>query len=171
MMVEISVDGLLFTFPDSINPIPQNYDKWAFYKNQFCKIQNGIKAVDLIAIENSAIENSVIWFIEVKDYRQHSRTKVIDLADEVAQKVLYTLAAMLPAKTNASDLSERDFAKKVLKGQRLRVVLHLEQPRTHPIDLSNIKIKLKSRLKCIDPHPMVVESTQMRGLPWTVTNS
>jgi Holliday junction resolvase-like predicted endonuclease len=37
----------------------------------------GIKAVDLIAIEGQ-----VIWFIEVKDYRQQRRTKPIDLAEE-----------------------------------------------------------------------------------------
>ena len=83
----------------------------------------GIKAVDLLAIESQ-----VIWLIEAKDYRQHPRTKTIDLADEVVQKVLYTLAAMLPAKINASNTSESYFATEVLKGQQLRVVLHLEQP-------------------------------------------
>jgi hypothetical protein len=166
-MINVQVDSLTFTFSPSWKVC--KYDEWAFYRNQFSRMWSGIKAVDLIAIESQ-----VIWLIEAKDYRQQSRTKAIDLADEVAKKVVYTLAAMLPAKVNASNTSERHFAEEVTKGQRLRVILHLEQPvkssKLFPraIDPSNVQLKLRGIIKPIDPHPMVVESTQMQGLAWTV---
>ncbi|HIK13513.1 MAG TPA: hypothetical protein IGS52_25185 [Oscillatoriaceae cyanobacterium M33_DOE_052] len=166
-MTTVQVDSLKFTFPASWKVC--KYDEWAFYRHQLSKL-SGIKAVDIIAIHKQ-----VIWLIEAKDYRWHSRTKSIDLADEVAAKVLFTLAAMLPAKINASDPSERDFAAQVLTGQTLRIVLHLEQPvktsKLFPraIDPSKVQLKLRSLIKAIDPHPMVVESSQMQSLVWTVT--
>ena len=70
-MTNIEVDGLTFTFPDSWKV--SKYDDWAFYRNQFSKIKNGIKAVDLLAIENQ-----VTWLIEVKDYRTSRREKTVD---------------------------------------------------------------------------------------------
>lgn len=166
-MKTVQVDSLTFTFPPSWKVC--KYDEWAFYRNQFSRMWSGIKAVDIIAIESR-----VIWLIEAKDYRRQPRTKTVDLADEVAQKVFCTLAAMLPAKVNASIASESQFAGEVIGGQRLRVVLHLEQPvktsKLFPraIDPSKVQLKLRGIIKPIDPHPMVVESTQMQGLAWTV---
>lgn len=166
-MTDVQVDSLTFTFPSSWKIC--KYDEWAFYRNQFSKMWSGIKAVDLIAVESQ-----VIWLIEAKDYRQQSRTKAEDLADEVAKKVFCTLAAILPAKVNASDISEKHFAEKAIDAQKLRVVLHLEQPvkssKLFPraIDPSKLQLKLRGIIKPIDPHPMVVESTQMQGLAWTV---
>lgn len=166
-MTDVQVDGLTFTFPPSWKAC--KYDEWAFYRNQFFKMWSGIKAVDLIAIEGQDI-----WFIEVKDYRRQRRTKTIDLAEEVATKVFCTLAAILPAKSNASDPLEKHFAEEVTDGRSLRVVLHLEQPlktsKLFPraIDPSKVQLKLRGIIKPIDPHPKVVESTQMQGLAWTV---
>lgn len=166
-MTNIEVDGLIFTFPDSWKV--RKYDDWAFYRNQFSKMWDGIKAVDLIAIDNQ-----VTWLIEVKDYRTSPRKKTLDLWDEVAQKVFCTLAAMLPAKVNASVTDEGDFAGLVVKAAKLQVVLHLEQPLKHSklfpraFDPSNVQLKLRTLIKPIDPHPRVVESTQMQGLAWTV---
>lgn len=169
-MVSVEVDGLAFSFPDSCKV--SKYDDWAFYRNQFSKMWGGIKAVDLLVIEGQ-----IIWLIEVKDYRQFQRTKAVDLVEEVAQKVFCTLAAMLPAKVHASNLDECHFANEVVNGQRLRVVLHLEQPskssRLFPraFDPSNIQLKLRTLIKPIDPHPKVVESAKMQGLAWTVTSN
>ena len=168
-MTNVEVDGLTFTFPVSWEV--SKYDGWAFYRRQFSEMWDGIKAVDLLAIE---IENQVTWLIEVKDYRKYPRTKTLDLANEVAQKVYSTLAAMLPAKINASETDESNFAEKVVKATKLRVVLHLEQPLKHSklfpraFDPANVEIKLRTLIKPIDPHPKVVESTQMQGLAWTV---
>ena len=105
-MVNLEVDGLSFTFEDHLSV--GKYDDWAFYRRHFSKVQNGIKAVDLIAVAGETV-----WLIEVKDYRTQQRTKAIDLADEVAQKVIFTLAAMLPAKVNTSVEEERNLAGKV----------------------------------------------------------
>ncbi len=167
-MQSFPVDSLTFHFPHSWQVC--KYDEWSFYRNQFFKMWNCIKAVDLIAVENG-----VVWLIEAKDYRQNKRMKAIDIADEVADKVFCTLAAILPAKINASDPSEKDFARDVCAGQRLRVVLHLEQPKKHSklfpraIDPTKVQLKLRTLIKPIDPHPKVVESTNMQDLAWTVT--
>lgn len=169
-MVSVEVDGLAFSFPDSCKV--SKYDDWAFYRNQFSTMWDGIKAVDLLVIEGQ-----IIWFIEVKDYRQTQRTKIMDLVEEVAQKVFCTLACMLPAKIHASDLAESHFAGEIVKGQQLRVVLHLEQPsknsKLYPrvFDPSNVQLKLRTLIKPIDPHPIVVESTKMQSLSWTVTSN
>jgi hypothetical protein len=167
-MINVQVDGLTLTFPASWKV--SKYDDWAFYRNQFSKMWNGIKAVDLLAIENQ-----VTWFIEVKDYRTSPRTKALDLANEVAQKVFSTLAAMLPAKVNTAVIDEeRNFAEEIVNATQLRVVLHLEQPLKHSklfpraFDPANVQLKLRTLVKPIDPHPKVVESTQMQGLSWTV---
>lgn len=166
-MTTVRVDRLLFTFSTSWRV--SKYDDWAFYRRQFAQMWDGIKAVDLIALENQCL-----WLIEVKDYRTVRRTKAIDLADEIAQKVFATLAALLPAKVNAAVLEERNFANACVNVTQLRVVLHLEQPRKHSklfprvIDPANVQLKLRTLIKPIDPHPKVVESTQMQGVAWTV---
>jgi len=167
-MQDLQVGSLTFNFPNSWQV--SKYDEWDFYRNQFLKMLDGIKAVDLIAIENQ-----VVWLIEAKDYRSHRREKTISLVDEVAKKVVWTLSAMIPAKINASNSFESNFAKDVCNTTKVRIVLHLEQsvktsklfPRA--VDLTKVQLKLRTLIKPIDPHPKVVESTQMQNLAWTVT--
>lgn len=114
------------------------------------------------------------WFIEAKDYRIHQRTKPAELADEVAQKVFDTLAALLPAKLHATEAEEQALAQAVLKARKIRVVLHLEQPVKHSklrpraINPADVKQKLRQLLKPIDPHPFVAEKAAMGSLQWTV---
>lgn len=84
--MRVEVDGIIFDFPDSWQV--SKYDNWAFYRHQFSTMLDGIKGVDLIAIARQDI-----WLIEVKDYRQSRRTKAQYLAEEVTEKVLYTIAA------------------------------------------------------------------------------
>ncbi len=163
----INVGNLSFAFPGGWQV--SQYDEWTFYRKSFGKMWDGIKGVDLIAIDGKDV-----WLIEVKDYRQHPRTKPSDLADEVARKVFCTLAAMLPAKIHAKEQSEQEFAKQVTYGQTLRVVLHVEQPAKHsklfprPIAPEDVQLKLRQTIKPIAPHPWVVASGQMGNLPWTV---
>ena len=132
--------------------------------------RGGIKAVDVIAAAAATT-----WFIEVKDYRTHTRTKPSDLSQEVADKVFDSLAALLPASINANDARERSVAKKLLGASRLRVVLHIEQPRKHSrlrpraIDPANVLQKLRSLVKGIDPHPIVADRTAMGGCDWKVS--
>lgn len=166
-MTRIDVDGLTFDFPTGWRA--SKYDEWSFYRNQFARMRGAIKAVDLIADDGATA-----WFIEVKDYRTHARTKPTELGLEVHQKVFDTLAALLPASANANDADERAFARGALRLRKLRVVLHVEQPVKHsklfprPIDPANLKQKLRRLLKAIDAHPFVAERTRMGSLGWTV---
>jgi hypothetical protein len=163
------VDGLNFDFPD--NWKVSKYDDWSFYRNQFVKMREGIKSLDLLAIDTA----NTAWMIEVKDYRVQQRTKPSDLAGEIAHKVFDTLAALLPAKIHANNLDEKTMAQHVLGAHDLRVVLHLEQPVKHSklrpraIDPMNLQIKIRGLLKPIDAHPKVVEMAAMASLVWQVS--
>ncbi|MEO5338378.1 MAG: hypothetical protein H7841_16035 [Magnetospirillum sp. WYHS-4] len=97
MTQDFKVDGLMFSFDGDWHV--GKYDEWSFYGSQFSRMRNGIKAVDLLAVS----PDGTAFFIEVKDYRRHRRTKPSDIGDEVAQKVFDTLAALLPAWVNGTD--------------------------------------------------------------------
>jgi hypothetical protein len=167
-MPPIVVDGLTFTFPNGWHV--SKYDNWSFYRNRFGRFLLGAKAVDLLAIA----PDGTAFLIEAKDYRMHRRAKSIRLADEVVKKVLDTLAAMLPSRINGDDPPEIDFSGRMLMANRLRVVLHLEQPAKNSklfpraIDPADIQMKLRQQLKPIDAHPQVVEMARMAALPWDV---
>ncbi len=167
-MQVFNVDGLRFSFPEKWGVA--KYDEWIFYRKNFCKVHDGIKSLDLLAI----CPDKVLWLIEVKDYRSHRRTKTIDIADEVCKKIFDTLAAIIPAKINSNETNEKEMASRFVKAKSLRVVLHLEQPQKHSklfpraIDPANVKQKMKNKLKSIDAHPVVVETKNMRGLNWSV---
>lgn len=144
------------------------YDNWPFYQKQFAKSCCTNKAVDFLAYNRN---DKTLWLIELKDYRQYSRTKEISLWEEVALKVKDTLAGIVAAKMNTAhdNFSEATLA---LRAERLRVVLHLEQPSRHSkpfpryYDRSNIQEKMKQILKPIDPHPKVIELNDMEYVPW-----
>jgi hypothetical protein len=169
MMRHHEVDGLNFDFPDDWQV--SKYDDWSFYRNQFGRMRNGIKSLDLLAIDPS----NTAWLIEVKDYRVNPRTKPSDLGEEVAHKVFDTLAAILPAKIHATDADEKKIARAVAACRELRVVLHLEQPAKHSklrpraIDPANVKQKLRQFLKPIDAHPKVVDMATANVLGWVVS--
>lgn len=159
---------LKFTFPDPLEA--DQYDNWSFYRNQFNSAFGGTKAIDFICIDND-----ITWLIEVKDYRANPRTKTIDMGREIALKVRDTLAGLAAAKFNANELSERAFARKALKQNHLRIVLHLEQPkkpsRLFPlaVDPSKLVMKLKQVLKAVDPHPVIVDQASLKpDMHWQV---
>lgn len=166
-MNSLVVERLTFRFPPGWSV--SKFDDWVFYRRQFARRMSEVKAVDIVALEASTA-----WFVEVKDYRLHPRTKAVDLPEEVARKVLDTLAALLPAKANANDATEKQMAGLLLKARKLRVVLHLEQPKKHStlfprvIEPADVQMKLKQLLKAIDPHPIVSETGRMSSLEWSV---
>lgn len=168
-MTEIIVEKLTFNFPDDWQA--SKFDEWSFYRNQFQQVCGGAKAVDILAIEVRAC----LWTIEVKDYRQHRRSKTIDLAEEIAMKVRDSLAALVAAKANANDEDEKAMAVTALRCPRLRVVLHLEQPAKHSalfpraIDPANVQQRLRQLIKAIDPHPLVIDMGRMNGVAWTAS--
>jgi hypothetical protein len=164
-MPVLDIDGLTFSFPDRWNA--SKFDEWAFYRNQFSRQGSGIKAVDAIAID----PNKHAYLIEVKDYRHPETEKPSQLPAAIANKVLHTLAAMLPAKLHASEAAEKKLAGDVLKCVSLRVVAHIELPPRHipVVDLADVKQKLEQLLRAIDAHPKIVSMRDMKGVGWTVT--
>ncbi|MBC7544825.1 MAG: hypothetical protein H7338_19040 [Candidatus Sericytochromatia bacterium] len=169
MTVQLEVDGLTFTFPNGWQA--SKYDDWSYYRNQFIRMWQGIKSVDVLAVD----PQKTAWLIEVKDYRRNPRTKPSELADEVARKVFDTLAALVPAKTRSNDAAEQGLAVAACASAQLRVVLHLEQPAKssklfpRAIDPADIQQKMRRLLKPIDAHPLVVETGRMRSLSWSVS--
>lgn len=164
-MPVLNIDGLRFDFPAPWQA--SKYDEWLFYRNQFVKQDDGIKAVDALALSN----DNTAFLVEVKDYRHPETEKPSELPEAAAHKVLHTLAAMLPARLLANAPIERQLAMAILNCGCLKVVLHIEQPQRHRpvVDPADIKQKLRRLLKAIDPHLKVVSMNNMQGLAWTVT--
>ncbi len=158
-------------FPDDWHVT--KYDDWPFYQNQFRNCCKGCKGMDFLGFEPSA---GTLWMVELKDYRQFQRTKddKISLWDEVAVKARDTLAGLFAAKVEVG-CNDHGFALLSFSATKLRVVLHLEQPRTHSklfprvYNLADVQQKLKQIVKPIDAHPRVVELLNMDHVPWTAT--
>lgn len=163
-MPELNIDGLTFTFPDGWQA--GKYDEWSFYRNQFAKQGDGIKAVDALALSPA----NVAFLIEVKDYRHPGANMPSQLPDAIANKVLCTLAALLPAKLKANDQAEQQLAAAILGCSSLRVIAHIELPQRHRpvVDLADIKQKLRQLLRAVDAHPSVVSMSNMGGIAWSV---
>lgn len=160
--------ALTFTFPN--RSIASKYDDWSHYRNQFQATCGGSKAVDLVYADGK-----VAWLIEIKDFRQHKRTKVIDLPNEIAIKVRDTVAGLVSARFHATDAEEKRCAKELLRSSKIRIVCHIEQPAKHSrlfpraINPSDLAFKLRTLIKAIDPHPAVVDRhTLHANMQWTV---
>lgn len=164
-MPVLNIDGLTFTFPQAWQA--SKYDEWSFYRNQFVKQGDGIKAVDAVALAPT----NTAFLIEVKDYRYPDTEKPSQLPEAIANKVLHTLAAMLPAKLHANDATEQRLSAAILACTSLHVVAHIEQSPSHRpvVDLADIKQKLRRLLRAVDAHPKIVSMNDMRRLAWTVT--
>jgi hypothetical protein len=168
-MTVIREGALSFRFAPDVQA--SRYDEWAFYRNRFqnqCARAN--KAIDLLCCGRQTT-----WLVEVKDYRQHARTKPVALADELAQKVRDTLAGLAAGQWQAHVADEKNLARKALRARHVRVVCHLEQPakatrlRPRAIEPDKLKDQLRRLLKAVDPHPMIVDkATLAPSMPWQV---
>ncbi|ABM36455.1 hypothetical protein [Polaromonas naphthalenivorans] len=79
-MPVLNIDGLRFDFPAAWQA--SKYDEWQFYRNQFVKQDDGIKAVDALVLSN----DNTAFLIEVKDYRHPETEKPSELSQAVAHK-------------------------------------------------------------------------------------
>ncbi|WP_203228000.1 hypothetical protein [Roseovarius dicentrarchi] len=162
-MPDITIDegGLSFRFTDV--GFASKYDDWSHYRNQFQRACGSSKAVDFLVSKGSTL-----WLIEVKDFRRHPRTNPSELADDIAEKVRDTMAGLMSAKHFATNLEESSISRAALKCKKLRIALHLEQPknpsRLFPtsIDPANLSIKLKQKIRFADPHTVI---TNIRSFP------
>jgi len=162
-MAVLHIDGLDFCFPEGWRI--SKYDEWSFYRNQFCR--DGIKAVDALALS----PKNEAFLIEVKDYRLPEARKPSDLPNAVAEKVLHTLAALLPARLHANNNDERQVAGDVLGCISLKVVVHIEQPKRHQpvVDLADIKQKIRGLLRAVDSKPKITSMSNLQHLAWSVS--
>lgn len=175
-MKRIDVDGLKFDFPDEWEV--DKFDDWAFCK-RFQNIVPKTGAVDILAVSPEIREHNVpktLWLIEVKDYRFNIREDSSTLDEVMGEKVRGTLASLLPAKLDAHDADQRRLAGKALTCRRIRIFLHLEQPRLHSayaprgkaINRANVLMDMTQRVRHVDPHPKIVDM-HSTDLDWTVT--
>ncbi len=187
----LSEKEIQFDFPESWKT--SKFDDWAFYRRQFMKLGTaslnradcesgkrcascgsrnvaGTKGVDILAIAPVGIS----WFIEVKDYRETRKSSFEFLADEVALKVRDTLACLVAARIHANDIAEKEFAVDFLRCEKIRIVLHLEQPKSRSCLEStstrraNVVNRLNQLVKAIDPRPSVHDRNYMIGVDWNV---
>ncbi|SEH04206.1 cysteine--tRNA ligase [Candidatus Venteria ishoeyi] len=177
--------GLNFAFNDNCQF--GIYDKWGFYHGAsdgetvtggFKRVSDRISAVDFIVIE----PENIAWFIEVKNYcryeiTERDKNKISALPNTVTNKMICTLAALLPAKLNAGNVEEKKIASAALNAKSLRVVLHLELPssttsqdrRLFERRPAQIERKLSQKLKnVIGSEPLVLNSRNSNSIPWTV---
>lgn len=169
MPITIQEGRLRFVFPNGWIAI--KYDDTSFYRNQFQKVADSSKAIDIVALD----PHSVLYLIEVKDYSVNPRTKPIELSVEVAQKVRDTLAGLVAQKANANDPSERQHASDVLQHHSLKVIAHVETPANpsrlwrNPINLQSLAMDLRGEMKAIDPHPFAMDKRGAANVAWTVS--
>ena len=76
---------------------------------------------------------------------------------------------------NAEYMDKKRVADALLRKRHLRVVLHLETPRSRSrlrpkaIESDKVLQKLKTLIKAIDPHPCVVDQDTIKpGMSWAV---
>ena len=110
------------------------------------------------------------FLIEVKDYRRPETARPSELPLVLASKVHDTLAALLPARLHANELTERNLAASILKCRALQVVFHIEQrPNQQVVDLADLQQKTRRLLRAIDTKPKFVSMKAMQNLGWTVS--
>jgi hypothetical protein len=169
-MTVIEEGSLKFNFPSSFDVV--KFDETDYYYKHFKKIQNNIKAIDILAIENGRN-----YMIEIKDYR-YPVVKILpsELIKIIVGKFIGTLSAIYPMSLNAGIQKEKEIAGKFLKNKNLTIVLHLEKPTAKSKKLAqtcynrkNIKKDLKRKLKPIT-NKVRVFSMDKGGSGWSVTS-
>ena len=151
-------------------------DDSLYYRNSFVKIQKGLKAVDILAVDKSTS-----YLIEVKDYT-HPNTQQLELSklvDDITKKVICSLAMLLPMREKSTDITEARIIQEFLKKRELIVVFHIELPpprrtlRQSTWNPEDIRKKLREKLEAITTKSniQVVSKNNLKNLPWQVTKS
>ena len=167
MTTEAVVDGFRLTVP--VGWWIWKYDNSSFHRNQFQSFAGGCKAVDAVILSDVG----ELWLVEVKDYRQHRRTKPGSVFAETATKVRSTLAGLATARTAANDAAELNLARQAMQCGRVRVALQLVQAAQpsrlfpHVVDPADATQQLKRVARPVDPHAVCsAEHINDPRLPW-----
>lgn len=169
-MPTVTEGSLTFTFPAGWEA--DKPDDWNYYRQNYIKIAEKIKCIDILAIPPDEDEN--IWLIEVKDYRISRKVGPTELAEAIISKVQNSLGLFSATSWQKSYPSEMRFCKKAHKKKIMHVVLHMEQPRhqsrlfMQPINPASMRDLLRQKLKWITASVLVVDKTK-HNTHWTVT--
>lgn len=124
----------------------------------------GTKAVDILGVFQNTL-----YFIEIKDFREHrienkKRIKNGALALEVAVKVRDTIAGVVGASRQGSDLETwKGFVKPLLNTSHpIQVVLFLEEDPDAPDTTRTLTDELKKRLHWLTSRVMVANRIKHR---------
>lgn len=161
------VDGSFFEFPSGWEV--HKVDEWPEQKVLTSKPFEA-KACDLVAYDGSEV-----WFVEVKDYTYEMVSPPRDLASAVGLKIFHTLAMMEAVALWGVDSTRRDFCRRVLAARSASACLAIEL-RHGGKKLFGIETQLmtwyeslrKVTKKMNIHHPVVSNSYQMGGAPWTI---
>ena len=149
------------------------FDETIYYRNHFIKIQDGIKAIDILAVNKS--DN---YMIEVKDYT-HPDTKDKkegELIEDLIKKILDSLSSIYSMSLFANDVIEKEMAIKFLTNKNLFLIFHIETPpprrglEQSSYSLSNMQLRLRNKLKSVTTKTniKVINKSNLKKLPWSV---
>jgi hypothetical protein len=124
-MIRKFVEGdLLFEFDEELWRPLESWDKHAAYRTGIREVDKA-KAVDFIGV----YRNSIVFFIEVKDYRLHRRTNPESPWVEFEYKVRNTIAGLVGSGRREGYASVCvPFLDALLKPQELKLVYWVELP-------------------------------------------
>jgi len=164
---------LKFSFPDNWDIC--KFDDTNFYRNRVEKL-NGVKSVDIIAKSNT-----VLHFIEIKDFRKHrientERQKNGELLTEVAQKFVSTVSALLGAKRcELVDFEPYYNSLFALSGQTIEIILFVERDdnestlKRKKLTLADLQDKLKKLLVAYNVRCKVYDKDHLpSNIEWSV---
>ena len=167
----IEEGNLKFDFPNSFIGI--KFDDTTYYRNHFIKIQKGIKAIDILAVNNT--EN---YMIEVKDYRHPDTVQLnqTQLVEDIIKKFIFSLSAIFPMSYIITKDEEQEIAKKFLENKILFLIFHIEIPpqrrnlRQSNYNISNLQLELRRKLHAITnkTNIKVVSQDNLKNLPWSL---
>lgn len=126
MSFRIVEGDLRFDFDDRWTPIT-HWDRHPAYRVGKQGVK-GLKAVDVVGI----FEQDTLLLMEMKDYRNHPREKVEDVATEFEQKVRSSVASLVGARRSGRYPNDCDrFGAALLAASTLKLVLWVEDPPQH----------------------------------------
>jgi len=172
------VEGdLRFEFSEGWRLI-ESWDRHPAYAQGIKQLENG-KAVDIIGV----YDNRLIFFIEVKDYRLHERTKPESPWVEFELKVRNTAAGLLGAgRREQYAKAFAPFLEALLKPHKLTLVLWIEWPRfsrsadvhrkRHAVSVGVATRKLTQHVKWLDARVVSVsQEDYVRTVPGLTVKS
>jgi len=166
-------DGVRLTFPEDWDAREWDTSN-SFHSRHVKRTRNNLRSVDIVAFDPISKE---LWLIEIKDYSHHKRTDPTPLQDTLAEKAIDTMGSVhVAARTGLTDAHPDVFAARSIVALSERVhFVYIGMEPANPtklwgtgINTIDLRIALRQRIRCIDAHPLVVDTAHWpRELQWT----